>query len=60
MTLFAGKKSLQELRQLYFGLKDKVITRNQSGFGFNSEALQDIIVDYIGRDIRMCEIQHPK
>ena len=37
-----------------------MITRNGSGFGFNSEALEDIIVDYFGKDVRMSDIQHPK
>jgi len=60
MYITVGKKSLKELRQLYFKMKDKIFTTGRYGMGYDSEALDEILQEYLDPDIRMTDVSHPK
>lgn len=59
MTI-TGKKSLHEIFQLYFMMKDRIFSKSRLGFGFNTEALEEILQDYLDPDIKMTDVTHPK
>ena len=53
-------KTVKELRQLFFRMKDEVFANPKFGVVFNSEALEKMLKDAIGPTKRMSEIKHPK
>ena len=55
-----AKKSLQELRQLYFKLKDQVFARDRMGFAYNTDALESILKEEFGEDMVMSDCQFPR
>ena len=55
-----AKKSLQELRQLYFKLKDKVFARDRMGFAYNTDALESILKEELGEDMVMSDCHFPR
>lgn len=55
-----GKKSLTELRQLYFLLKNRIFMKSRYGYGYSSNALEEILKDYLKEDVRMSDVIHPK
>ena len=59
-TCTVGKKSLVELRQLYFLLKNRIFMKSRYGYGYNSETLEEILKDYLTTDIKMSDVRHPK
>lgn len=57
----AAKKSLQELKQLFFRLKDDVFgTAKMFGYGCNTGKLADILKSYFGEDMKMTDVTEPK
>ena len=56
----SAKRSLQELRQLFFILKNRIFSKGRMGFGYNSEALEEILQEYLDIDIMMTDVTHPK
>ena len=58
--LCPGKKSLREIFQLYFMMKDRIFSKSRIGFGFNTEVLEEILQEYLDPDIKMTDVTHPK
>ena len=54
-----GKKSLRELRQLYFRMKDEVFGRGRFGMAYNTDKLEEILKQEFG-DIKMSDVQYPR
>ena len=54
-----GKKSLREIRQLYFRLKDEVFGSGRLGIGYNTKRLEEILKDEFG-GMKMSDIQYPR
>ena len=54
-----GKKSLRELRQLYFRLKDEVFGSGRLGLGYDTSKLEEILKSEFG-DMKMSDVQYPR
>ena len=52
----AGRKSLSDLRQFFFKLKDRIFTKSSNG----SKEIDDILLEYVNPDTRMADITYPK
>jgi len=52
-------KSLNELRQLYFKLKDEVFGKSRASVAYNTEALERILKKELG-DQRMSDVKYPR
>ena len=55
-----GKKSIKELRRLCLQLKDEVFANPKFGISYNSEALEKMLINALGPEMRMGDITHPK
>lgn len=55
-----AKKTLPELRQLYFKLKEQIFASPRFGFAYNTEALESLLKETLGSEIRMCDVKEPK
>lgn len=55
-----GKKTLAELRQVYFKLKEDIFSKTGFGIGYNTEALELILKENFDSNIRMSDIKEPK
>jgi len=55
-----GGKSLAQLRQLYFRLKEQVFSRSRMGYAYNSKALEELLKEELGTELRMCDVNYPK
>ena len=63
MLLFyscAGGKSLSDLRQLYFRIKDEIFAKGRYGFAWDSDAYEEILQQYLDPKIMMMDVTHPK
>ncbi len=60
LIYFIANKSLLNLRQLYFLMKDGIFKKNWHGFTSNSEMLENILKDYLDPNIKMSDVSHPK
>ena len=58
--LTIANKSLRELRQLYLKLKNEVFASPKFGVVFNTEALERLLKDTFGEDLKMKDVAHPK
>ena len=58
--LYVANKSLSELRQLYFKIKDRVFGSDRFGFAYNTEALEHLLKDEFGTSMRMDSVTTPK
>jgi hypothetical protein len=58
--LTAGKKSLREIFQLYFRMKDRIFSKPRIGFGFNTDVLEEILQECLDLDVKMTDVTHPK
>ena len=54
-----GKKSLREIRQLFFRLKDEVFGSGRLGLGYNTKGLEEIFKNVFG-DMTMSDVQYPR
>ena len=59
LAMVYAKKSLVEMRQLYFKLRHEVFSHSRGGFGYNTEALEKIFKESFGTTL-MSDVQHPK
>ena len=57
---FTAKKSLAEIRQLYFKLKDKVFAHDRMGFAYDTDAFESIVKEEFGEDALMSDCQFPR
>lgn len=60
LVFFAGKKSLKELQQMCFKLKDEVFSKPRAGFAFNTKAMEKMILDQFGEHMTMNDVKRPK
>lgn len=60
VILFTAKKSLKDLQQLCFKLKEDVFAKPRAGVAFNTKAMEQMIVDEFGYDMTMSSIRRPK
>ena len=61
LFIFVAKKSLQDLKQLFFKLKDDVFgTAKMNGFGCNTSKLTEILKSYFGDTMKMSDIIEPR
>ena len=58
--LYLAKKSVSELRKLYFKMKDKVFGSVRFGVAYNTEALEQILKDELGSDTKLSDVEFPK
>ena len=54
-----GKRSLRELRQFYFKIKDEVFHSGRFGLGYNTGKMEEVVRKEFG-DMKMNEISHPR
>ena len=59
MNKTKADKSLYELRQLYFKLKDEVFGKSRKSVAYNTEALERILKKELG-DQRMSDVKYPR
>ena len=57
---FPAGKSLQELRKLYLKLKDAVFGKQTLGVSYNTDALERLLKEAFGMEIRMSDVKYPK
>ena len=60
MNIIIGRKTLLELRQLYFKLRERIFAESRGGFACNSIALEELLKEELGIKLTMNDIQHPK
>lgn len=61
VIVFPGKKSLQEIFQLYFMIKDRIFSKPKiASFGFSSDVFEEILKEHLDPDITMKDVTHPK
>lgn len=51
---------MAQLRQLYFRLKEQVFSRSRMGYAYNSKALEELLKEELGTELRMCDVNYPK
>lgn len=60
----AAKKSLEDIRRLYFRLKEQVFKGNgiiARYLGFcDSQKLEELLIDTFGRETKMSDITYPR
>eukprot|EP00731_Ephydatia_muelleri_P031640 Em0023g147a len=59
LAIVYAKKSLKELRQLYFRLREKVFA-NPRGMNYDTEALEELLKENFGTTMCMNDVHHPK
>ena len=60
LTWYTAKRSLAQLRQLYFKMKDKVFGTDRLGFGYNTRALEGILMEEFGPTMKMTDVEFPR
>ena len=55
----SGKRSLRELRQFFFNIKDEVFGTGKHGMGYDTDKLEKIVKKEFG-DMKMNDISHPR
>jgi calcium-independent phospholipase A2 len=61
LGLVYAKKSLAELRQFYFRMKEEVFAKGGlGGFSYNTDALEEILKDILGTEMKMSHVKEPK
>lgn len=55
-----GDKSLLDLRQIYFEIKETVFEKAKLGYVCDSQAFEEILKRYLTPDKRMGDVRHPK
>ena len=61
LIFFVAKKTLQDLKQLFFQLKDDVFATAKMGdYGCDSKKFSEVFKEYFGEEIRMHSVSEPK
>ena len=56
-----AKKSLQQLKQLYFEMKEDVFSSgNKYGYGFDTRKMEEVLQRNFDPEMRMSSISEPK
>lgn len=56
---FAGKKTLREVRQFYFKLKDEIFGNSKTNLAFDTKELEGFLQDAFG-DMTMNSVKYPR
>ena len=60
-VVYVAKKTLQELKQLFFQLKDDVFgTAKLAGFGCDSNKFSTILKSYFGEEMKLTAVSEPR
>ena len=60
LSLFLGNKSLEEVRQLYYKLKDDIFGNSVASLNFNTDKLQEFLQDTFGEEKKMNNVKYPR
>ena len=55
-----GKKTLKEIRQLYFRLREDVFGSGRLGMGYDTPKLEEILQHEFGTKMTMDDISYPR
>ena len=56
-----AKKSLQQLKQLYFEMKEDVFSSgNKYGYGFDTRKMEQVLQRHFDPEMRMSSVTEPK
>ena len=58
--LLAGKKSLSDLRKFYFRAREDVFQDPKGGVSFDTDALEKMLQDVAGAEMRMNDVTFPR
>ena len=59
--LSQAKRTLPELRKLYFELKDEIFaTASHSGYNCDTGKLEQLLKKYLGDTMKLSDVDHPK
>lgn len=59
-SLTIAKKSLQEIRQVYFKLRNRVFAKTRMGVSFDTQQLEELLQQTFGTKMTMSDVTHPK
>ena len=61
LYFYAARKSLHQLKQLYFELKEEVFSSgNKYGYGFDTKKKERVLLRYFDPEMKMTAIMEPK
>ena len=60
LLFYVGGKSLSELRQLYFRIKDEIFAKGRYGFGWDSDAYEELLQQYLDPKMKLMDVKHPQ
>ena len=60
ISLLTAGKSLLEIRQWYFKMKEEVFSSPRAGLPFNTRALEKLLQDELGTEMCMSDVKQPK
>ena len=60
ISFLTAGKSLLEIRQLYFKMREEVFSSPRAGFAFNTKALEKLLQDELGTEMCMGDVKRPK
>ena len=55
-----GKKSLSQLRQILYKMKENIYSNSHSEPVYNTELLNALLQDTVGTTLTMCDVKEPK
>lgn len=58
--LYAAKRSLPQLRQMYFKMRERVLLKPHAGMGFDTDAYEELLKEEVGTNMTMSDVQEPK
>ena len=60
VTGYLGKKTLSELRQMYFKMKEDIFAKSGFEIGYNTNALEKILKQTFDSDMKMSDMKEPQ
>ncbi len=60
LSIVAAGKTLSEMRQIYFRVKDEIYAHPRAGFAFNTKGLERILLEVLGDTSCMNDVKTPK
>ena len=60
ISFLTAGKSLHEIRQLYFKIKEEMFSSPRAGLAFNTKALEKLLQDELGTEMCMGDVKRPK
>ena len=60
VVLLAGKMSISDVRKLYFRVRNDVFMDARAGISFDTDALEKILQNVVGKEMRMSDVTYPR